>query len=332
VTVLVTGATGLLGSHVVDLLLERGERPRVLVRPGEGLNGLAAADVEVRRGDVADRDAVEDAVDGVDRILHCAARTGPWGPEAEYRRTNLVGLETLLKAGVAAGVRTFVHVSSAIVHGTDMRGSADECAPLRIEPNPYSRTKVAGEQLLQVALRQRRAPVTIVRPGLIYGPRDVNSFARFASLIGQRRMIVIGSGENRLPLIYVRDAAHGVLLAADVPPRGDAYLLVNDEPVTQIDYFRAIASELDAPPPTRHVRYRLAVALALLAETSARLARGRRAPPLTRFGIQLLGGENRFDIGKARRELGFSPETPLLEGVRLSTAWYRTELPAPEAG
>jgi nucleoside-diphosphate-sugar epimerase len=328
VTTLVTGATGLLGSHVVDLLLERGERPRVLVRPGESLNGLAVANVEVHRGDVADRKAVENAVDGADRVLHCAARTGPWGPEAEYERTNLLGLGTLLNAALAADVHTFVHVSSAIVHGTDVRGEANESAPLRVEANPYSRTKVAGEQLLQAAWRERQAPVTIVRPGLIYGPRDVHSFARFANLIERRRMIVIGSGGNRLPLIYVCDAAQGVLLAADAPPQGDAYLLVNDEPVTQTEYLQAIARELDAPVPSRHIGYRLALGLATLAETSARVAKGRFPPPLTRFGVQLLGGENRFDIRKARRELGFSPRTSLLQGVGLGAAWYRAGLPA----
>ena len=103
-TVLVTGATGLLGSHVVDALLERGDTLRALVPHAEpgSLDPLRALDVEVVTGDVRDRAALEAAVDGVDCVLHCAARTGPWGPEAEYQSTNVVALATLEMASLMA--------------------------------------------------------------------------------------------------------------------------------------------------------------------------------------------------------------------------------------
>ncbi|HEU5348483.1 MAG TPA: NAD-dependent epimerase/dehydratase family protein, partial [Ktedonobacterales bacterium] len=193
-TVLVTGAMGLLGSHVVDLLVDRGERVRALVRSDDRLGRLSALGVEVCRGDLGDRRSLEAAVDGVESVLHCAAKTGPWGPEAEYQRANVWGLKALLDASQAAGVRRFVHVSSITVHGNDIHGTADETAPLRIEPNPYSRTKVAGERLVAAQIREHAAAITIVRPGWIYGPRDMASFGRFAALIRDGKMIVIGSG------------------------------------------------------------------------------------------------------------------------------------------
>jgi 2-alkyl-3-oxoalkanoate reductase len=328
-TVLVTGATGLLGSHLTDLLLARGERPRVLVRPGDSLNGLANADADIYWSDMADRAALEAAVSGVDRVLHCAARTGPWGPEAEYERTNVLGLKVLVDAALAAGVRRFVHVSSITVHGNDVGGAADETAPFRVEPNPYSRSKVAAERLLEGLIRELGAPVTIVRPGWIYGPRDTASFGRFARMIQQGRMIVVGSGKNHLPLIYARDAAQGVLLASESDQAaGKSYLLVNDEPVTQRDYLNAIAAELCVSPPARHIPYRLGVRLGTLVEAGTRLARRRQPPPVTRYGIQLLGGENRFIISRARQELGFSPQVNLAEGVKRSAEWYRTTFDA----
>jgi len=323
-TTLVTGATGLLGSHVTDLLLARGERPRVLVRPGDSLNGLADAFVEVCWGDMADRASLEVAVRGVDRVVHCAARTGPWGLEAEYESTNVRGLEMLVAVALAAGVRRIVHVSSITVHGNDVRGAIDETAPLRADPNPYSRSKVAGERLLEGMIREFNAPVTIVRPGWIYGPRDIASFGRFAALIQRGQMIVIGSGRNHIPLIYVSDAARGILLASEATHAGGrSYLLVNDEPVTQSEYLNAIAAELGAPPPRRHIPYRLTVTLGAAAEIGTRLARRRQPPPLTRFGVQLLGGENRFIISRAKHELGFSPEVNLAEGVKRGVEWFR---------
>src|SRR5256885_16771881 len=125
---LVTGATGLLGSHLVDLLVERGDQPRALVPPGDRASGLAAAGVDVRSGDVRDGAVLEAAMSGVDHVLHCAARTGPWGPDEEYQSTNVDGLETLVRVASAAGVRRVVHVSSITVHGNDIGGAADETA------------------------------------------------------------------------------------------------------------------------------------------------------------------------------------------------------------
>jgi nucleoside-diphosphate-sugar epimerase len=324
VTVLVTGAAGFLGSHVTELLLERGDRPRVMIRPGENMGARTGADVDIHTADIADRTALETALDGVDLVLHCAARTGPWGPEAEYQRTNVRGLEMLVRTALAAGVRRLVHVSSATVHGVDVHGPADEEAPFRREPNPYTRSKVAGERLLERMIRNEQAPVSIVRPGWIYGPRDTASFGRLARLIDDGKMVMAGTGRNHLPLIYVRDVARGMLLAGDAEQAaGRCYLLINDEPVTQRDFLGAIAAELGAPAPRRHIPYRLGLMLGALAEAGGHVLGREKPPPVTRFGIQLLGGENRFDITRARREIGFRPVVDLADGVRRSVEWFR---------
>jgi nucleoside-diphosphate-sugar epimerase len=305
-------------------LLERREEVRALVRPGEDVSRLIHPNVEIFRGDLTDSASLEAAVCSVDRVFHCAARSGPWGPRIQYELVNVRGLKTLVEAALAAGVRRFVHVSSITVHGNDVRGTADETAPLRVEANPYSWSKVLGERLLSRMIREHRAPVTIVRPGWIYGPRSTASFARFASLIGQGKMVLIGAGHNHLPLVYVRDVAQGMLLASEsVHSVGQVYLLVNDEPVTQRDYLNAIATELGAPPPSRRIPYRLALHLAATAELAGRLTRRENPPPLMRYGVNLLGGENRFLIGRARSELGFSPQFSLVQGVRQSVCWYR---------
>ena len=323
-TILVTGAAGLLGSHVAELALERGETVRALVRPSEDISWLAKAGAEVCWGDLTDRASLEAAVRNVDRVLHCAARMGPWGPEVEYKQVNVRAPGVLVEVAMAAGVQRLVHVSSIDVHGLVVGDGADETAPYSSEQDPYSRSKIAGERLIQQLIKDRCAPVTIVRPGLIYGPRDTNSFARFARLVQQNNMPIIGTGNNHLPLIYVRDVARGILLASEAKQAiGRAYILVNDEPVTQRDYFNAIAKELDVPPPSLHVPYRLASALGATAEMMGHLTRRRQPPPLMRFGLKQIAGENRFVITRARRELGFSPQVNLAEGVRDGIIWYR---------
>ena len=323
-TTLVTGAAGFLGGHVTELLLARGHRPRVLIAPGDRADWLAEGGVEIHVADICDPVALRPALSGAEVVIHCAARTGPWGPAREYLRTNVHGLATLLSGALDAGVRRVVHVSSVTVHGNDVQGEADESAPLREEPNPYSRSKVAGEQLLRQMIRDEHAPVAIVRPGWIYGPRDGASFARLAQTIESGRMVLVGAGQNHLPLIYARDAALGAILAAEAPGAdGRCYLLVNDEPVTQRDFIAEIATQLGVQPPARSIPYELALKLGTVAERMARLAGGRRPPPVMRYGMQLLGGENQFTISRARGELGFSPQVGLAEGVRRSVEWYR---------
>jgi nucleoside-diphosphate-sugar epimerase len=322
-TVLVTGATGLIGGHVVDALRRRGVVQRVLVRPGEAVDRLEAAGVEIVRGDLADAPTLGAAVAGVERVLHCAARTGPWGPVAEYRTANVRGLTALLDAALAAGVKRFVHLSSAIVVGT-APGAVDEDAPYRLEPNPYSASKIEGERLLQRAIRERGAPVTILRPGLVYGPHDSASFGRFAALVERGKMVLLGSGENPIPLVYAEDVAEAVILASESPrAAGRTYFVVNDEPVTQRAYLEEIATALGAAPSFRRVPYVLARALAAGAEWAVRAARLDGPPPLTRFGVRLLGGDARISIRRAREELGFEPRVGVCDGVRRSVEWYR---------
>jgi 2-alkyl-3-oxoalkanoate reductase len=326
-SVLVTGAAGFLGSHVTKLLVEQGEKPRVLIRRGESSNFWRWCDVDARLGDITDDSSLDSAMAGIDRVIHCAARTGPWGPEDEYRSTNVDALESIVRAARSAHVRRVVHVSSITVHGDNVRGTADETTPRRNASNPYSRSKVAAEIVLEAASRDVSPPVvTTVRPGLIYGPGDTASFARFAELIDSGKMVLIGQGRNQMPLIYVTDAARGILLASTADrAAGRVYLLVNDERVTQRTYLDTIASELSRPPVRRRVPYGLALSVATAAEGAAHALRRTTPPPLTRFGVRVLGGDNQFVIGRARSELGFQPHVTLAEGVAESVAWYRRQ-------
>lgn len=324
---LVTGAAGFLGGHLVDMLVERGEGVRALVLPGEDTERLRRLPgVEIVYGDLTDGASLRRAVQGVRRVYNLAAKTGAWGPEDLYRRVNVQGLAELVNAALETGVERIVHTSSITVYGHFLRGVIGEEQPFHAENNPYSRTKIAGERLLARLVRDHAAPVIIVRPGWIYGPRDNASFARFVALIESGRGMLIGSGENIVPLVYVRDVAQGLIQAGEAGAQfvGQVYTIVDNRRTTQAYYFNTIADFLDVPPVTRRLPFWSAYIAGRCAELVWR-GLGRRAstpPPVSTYGVTLAGTNQEFSIDKARRDLGYVPRYDIIRGVAEGVRWY----------
>ncbi|QBD78110.1 NAD-dependent epimerase/dehydratase family protein [Ktedonosporobacter rubrisoli] len=324
--VLVTGAAGFLGSHLVDMLRERGDEVRAMVRPVEDASYLRTLEgVEVVTGDLTNAASLKRAVKDIQQVYNVGAKTGPWGLEKVYNAINVWGLGDLIEAAMEAGVQRIVHTSSITVYGHHLRGIVAEDHSYHAEDNPYSRSKIAGEKLV-AALVERGAPVVMVRPGWIYGPRDRASFARFASLIESGKFFLFGSGKNIVPIVYVRDVAQGMIKAANAGDEviGQAYNLVDDRWVTQEGYFNTIADALHVPHVSRHVPFTALYWAGRTAELVWQALGKRNAapPPVTTYGITLAGGDQRFSIGKARRELGFAPEYDVKRGVAEGVKWY----------
>lgn len=325
--VLVTGAAGFLGGHLVDMLLERGDEVRAMVRPIENSSRLhKLAGVEVVSGDLTKPESLKRAVQGVQRVYNVAAKTGPWGLEDVYRAINVRGLVDLIQAAMDAGVQRIVHTSSITVYGHHLDGIVTEDYPFHAEDNPYSRTKIAGEKLIANLIKDRSAPVVIVRPAWIYGPRDTASFGRFVALVESCKGFLIGSGKNIVPVVYVRDVAQGLIKAGEAGDEviGRAYTIGDDRRVTQAEYLNTIADCLRVPHISRRIPY---FPLYVAGRTAELLwqALGRRKaapPPVTTYGVTLLGGDQQFSIEKARRELGYAPEFDLKRGVAEGVKWY----------
>jgi nucleoside-diphosphate-sugar epimerase len=322
--VLVTGGNGFVGRHVVSALQRRGESVRVLALPTEDTRWLEERGVAVLRGDVRHRDALVGPMEGVDAVLHLAAMMDVWRPREDYHAENVTGTENVCRAALAAGARRVVHMSSSSVYGVALGRPADEGFPLRPFPDPYPVTKAAGDMLVQRMIAEDRLPAVIVRPDQIFGPGAHLHFGRMADRLCAGRGIVVGSGDNAVPFVYVTDAVQGLLLALDKERAlGRTYNITNGRPLTQQQLLHAIAHELGARPPRLHVPYRVLYAAASMAERLATLTPSSRRPPITRLGVAFFGTDNRYAIDKARRELGYAPQVALREGVGLAAAWYR---------
>jgi nucleoside-diphosphate-sugar epimerase len=327
VKVLVTGAAGFLGGHVVDMLAERGDEVRAMALPTENASRLRALPgVEVVQGDLTDAESLKRAVQGVERVYNVAAKTGPWGLEEVYRAINVQGLANLIHASLDAGVKRIVHTSSITVYGHHLHGIVTEEHPYHAEDNPYSRTKIAGEKLIANLVKDQHAPVVIVRPGWIYGPRDTASFGRFVALVESGKGFLIGSGKNIVPVVYVRDVAQGLIKAGEAGDEviGRAYTIADDRRVTQAEYLNTIADKLHVPHLSRHYPYMALYSAGRVAELLWTALGRRKAapPPVTTYGITLLGGDQQFSIDRARRELGYEPAYDIQRGLEEGVRWY----------
>jgi nucleoside-diphosphate-sugar epimerase len=327
VKILITGATGLLGGHLIKELRQRGEQLRALVLPIENADQLIEQGVEVVRGDITDASTLEPAVKDVDLVFHLAGMMGVWRPLSDYRRVNVTGSENLYKAAQAAGVRRFVHTSSHTVYGLGHGCFLTENDPLRPDPDPYSLTKAEADRRIRRLMLTSDVETVILRPGTFFGPGDRLHFGRIAQRMKAGKGVIIGSGWNALPFCYVTDVVQGFMLAGYHPQAtGNVYNISNDRPLTQLEMFNAIADAVGGLRPTRHLPYLPIYYGSFVAEKLvARLSRTQ--PIVTQLGAMMFGTDNRHSIEKARRELGYEPKVDLREGIQLAAEWFNMNYP-----
>jgi nucleoside-diphosphate-sugar epimerase len=284
--------------------------------------------VTVYSGDIRQPEALMEPMQGVASVFHLAAMMGVWRPMQDYYAVNVTGTENVCRAALKARVRRLVHISSWTAYGMNLGRPATEDLPLTPRKEPYAATKAEGDKLVQRLIAEEGLPAVIIRPGTFFGPGDRLHFGRIADRLRSGRWITIGSGRNALPFVYVTDVIQGLLLASNQERAvGQAYNITNDRPMTQQEAWRAIADEIGARPPRIRVPYHALFAAGYAAEQVAKVRHAQNQPIVTRLGVMLFGGDNRHSIEKARRELGYMPQVPLREGVRLAAAWYRKQSP-----
>jgi dihydroflavonol-4-reductase len=319
--VLVTGATGFVGSNLAAALAARGDQVRVLRRATSRLDALEGVLVEYVVGDILDPDSLATAMGGCRVVFHVAATAHYWraGKETLYR-VNVDGTRNVMQAALTAGVERVVHTSSVAALGYPPRGTmADESQvfPPTQSWFAYGHSKQLAELEVQKAVAQG-LPAVIVNPTIILGPRDVNfisgSLVR-ASLKGQLRVVPPG-GSN---VVHVDDVVVGQLVASEHGRVGERYIL-GGENLSHWEIAMILAEVTGGASPSLVLPHWSLMPLAWLVDAFNAIS--RRPPLVTGYQIRL-GGETFYvDNSKAVHELGL-PQTPFRQAAADAYAWYR---------
>ena len=327
---LITGATGLVGSHVAQRAVEQGWPVRALVRPESDTGFLQSLGVELYPGDL-DGNSFPGSLSGVTHVVHCAAKVGDWGKTEDYRAVNVRALEQLLLQleqqhlqAEQQPLQRFVHLSSLGVYPARDHYGTDELEPISLTGlDGYTRTKAEAEQLVLEHIRDHNLPAVVLRPGFIYGPRDRTVLPQLLKRLKSRQVRFFGSGEQLMNNTFVGNLVDAIFLALDVPQAvGQVYNITDGRLVTKREFLQTVATNAGYAPPKRRVPLFLARTLVKASETLARWRGAREAPLLSSARYKFLALNLDYCIDKARRELGYTPKVDFQEAMRDTVAWF----------
>jgi nucleoside-diphosphate-sugar epimerase len=331
---LVSGATGLLGSHIVERLVAEGINVRALVRPTSDTSFLRTLGVELVTGDVTDVTSLRPAMPGVDLVFHTAAIVGDWGTWEDFRRVGLEGTRNILAAAATAKVKRFLHISSIAVYGLRaFRGQPlNESTPYDEQPegwNHYVREKIESEKLVLGYCRNGHLASTVIRPSVVWGARDRVAFPRIIAIMRSFLASVVGTGRNRVPSVAATDVAELCVQAAQHSEAvGQAFNCSGAEPISQIELYRILSQVAGVPLPKRHVPYPMAYSMGAALEWGFHLLRRQNPPLLTRLSTAIMGTDYVVDTRKTHTTLGWKAQSDYREAIAAAAAWQRTRLPA----
>ncbi len=323
-TSLVTGATGFVGSAVVRALIDAGEVPRVLVRPGSDRRNLEGLDVELAEGDLRDPGSLARACRGCQALFHVAADYRLWVPRPEeIYAANVDGTRALMEAAGSAGVTRIVYTSSvATLQLNRDRSPADEAAPAALADmiGHYKRSKFLAEDVVREMVSGAGLPAVIVNPSTPLGPRDIKPTPTGRLIVEAARGRVPAFVDTGLNVVQVADVAAGHLLAFEQGRIGERYIL-GGENLALADILAIVARLCGRPPPRLRLPHGLVLPIAYGAEAWARLTGGAE-PFVTVDGLRMSKKWMFFTSAKAETALGYR-SGPAEAALADAVAWFR---------
>lgn len=318
---LVTGANGFLGSHIVKMLVERGDEVTTMTR--RSFEFLHRLGVKESIGDIRTYEQVQAACEGQDVVFHTAAMAGVWGPWKLFHSTNTVGTKHVVEACREQKVPKLVFTSSpSVTFGGGHQINTDESAPY---PKKwlchYPHTKALAEQYVLDADDHRDLMTCALRPHLIWGPGDNHLVPRLIERAKSKKLRRVGDGTNQVDTIYVENAAEAHLMAADAmepgsPVCGQAYFLSQGDPVNLWGWINEVLQMVGLPRVKKSISYYWADKLGYALEVAHEAFNLKTEPRMTRFLAAQLAKSHYFDISRAKQDFGYFPRVSNEEGMK----------------
>ncbi len=322
--ILVTGASGFVGSAVARRLLDKGFKVRALVRPSSPRGNLEGLDVEVVEGDLVDSVSLANACRGCDGLFHVAADYRLWTLNpSEMFRANVEGTRNLMSAAIDAGVGRVVYTSSVATLGLPADGSpGDEETPVSYDNmiGPYKQSKFRAEEVVHQMVAENGLRAVIVNPSTPVGRRDIRPTPTGRMIVEAAAGRMPAYVDTGLNIVDVDDVANGHLAAFEKGNIGERYILGGDNMALK-DILHTVAGASGRKAPKICVPHNLIMPIAIAVEGWARLIRQNREPFVTIDGVRMAKKKMFFCCEKARRELDYASR-PATEALGDAVAWF----------
>lgn len=327
---LITGATGFIGSHLAQRLLQEGNQVRCLVRASSDTSLLEELGVEIAIGDLLDAQSVSRATRDCEYVFHCGALVSDWATAGEIARINVTGTRNVLEASVGASVRRLIHFSTTDVYGYPGRRAVDESHRAARFRNWYAQTKLDAEDEVRRIGDGRALETVVLRPSTVYGPRSVDVVGEIARAISGGHMLLVDRGRAIAGLCYIDNLMDAAVLALrHEAAAGHAFNVSDGLDVTWKQFTDGLAGGLGCSRVRLSLPYWLANGIGFSLEHSYRLLRRttRVTMPalLSRQAVHVLGTDQDFSNLKARQLLGWEPRVDYETGLEATVAWLRTQ-------
>ena len=316
--ILVTGASGFIGSHLVENIVKK-HNVRCLVRVNSDTTFLKKLGVEINIGDLTKKQTLHGITKDIDVVFHLAAQMRKWNlPENIYRDINVTGTKNILEASLKESIDQFIHCSTASIIGPFKGKPLNETYTSYNTRNVYNKTKAEAEKI--VLSHKNSIPITVIYPDLVFGPRNFNYLPLFRA-IKHKKIQLIGNGDNFHQPTFVSDIIQGFMLVfKNKKAIGEKFIIASEKPITSREMIYTIADEFDVKISPLHIPLNLAKMSRFVIEGLGQML--NYEPPLTQAIIDFFTVNHAYDISKAKKILGYKPRINFKDGVKRTIEWY----------
>ncbi|KAA3611308.1 MAG: NAD-dependent epimerase/dehydratase family protein [Calditrichaeota bacterium] len=322
--VLVSGVNGFIGSHVAEKLLQEGHKVRGIVRKSSDLSLIEGLNIELVHGDITNRDSLKPAMENIEIVIHVAGLASDWDSYENFYDINVAGTKNMATCAEESNVKRFVHISTTAISGFKNKRDITEEEPITKSIFSYCETKREAELWLNEFKAKHKMEVAIIRPGNVYGPKDHTFIEKYLEALEQGKISFIDKGQHLTCPTYITNLVDGIILACFKPEaKGETFNITDGLEINWKIFTDKLAEQLGAKKVRLSVPFNLAYVLAFIMEIIYLFLKIKKAPLLTRYRICNGGKDYHFSIEKARKILGYNPDTNIDKSITDTVYWYK---------